>query len=50
MALVRLGAMSAPGQGRRERSYPMGMDATEDGAPVCPACRDGHGRHFAKAS
>ena len=50
MALGGIGAMGAPGQGRRERSYPMGMNATEDAAPVCPACRDGLSRYFAKLS
>jgi hypothetical protein len=32
MPLVRMGAMGALWQGRRERSYPVGMDATEDAA------------------
>ena len=50
MPLVWIGAMGALWQGRRERSYPMGMDATEDAATACPACRDGHSRYCAEHS
>ena len=50
MPLVRVGAMGALWQGRREPFIPEGMDATEDAATACPACRDGHSRYFAEPS